>query len=470
MGSLRKSIDAFALKQLAAFLESDPEKNIPRILRWLQRFDSHSPYTPMYEKLEEYLKDPANNWNAFMKTIYSDIDTDVLKKLFENFVLYSGILGRRLRSEVSKKEDCNIPWAILMDPTSACNLHCLGCWAAQYGNRLSLDFETLDNIVRQGKELGTYVYLFSGGEPLLRKEDILKLCARHDDCVFSAFTNGTLIDSKFADDMLRVKNFVPAISVEGFEEETDMRRGEGTYQAVLQAMSILKEKRLPFGFSACYHRHNTSVIGSETFFDDMIKRGCLFGWLFTYMPVGKDALPDLMVTAEQREFMYWKVREYRRTKPLFTLDFWNDGDYVDGCIAGGRRYLHINAAGDVEPCAFIHYADSNIKEIPLLEALKSPIFQEYRRNQPFNSNHLRPCPLLDNPDRLASMVHKTHVVSTELTAPEDVDALTSKCVSAAQAWAPVAQKLMDGTEEQANNRDQEYTYDLGGNSHAVDKN
>jgi MoaA/NifB/PqqE/SkfB family radical SAM enzyme len=453
MYNLRKSIDAFALKQLAAFLESDPEKNIPRVLRWLKRFDPHSPYTPMYEKLEEYFADPANNWNALMKSIYTNIDTDVLKKLFENFVLNSGILGRRLRNEVSKKEDCNIPWAILMDPTSACNLHCLGCWAAQYGDRLSLDLETLDSIVRQGKELGTYVYLFSGGEPLLRKEDILELCARHDDCVFSAFTNGTLIDSKFADDMLRVKNFVPAISVEGFEEETDMRRGEGTYQAVLQAMSILKEKRLPFGFSACYHRKNTSVIGSETFFDDMIERGCLFGWLFTYMPVGKDAIPDLMVTAEQREFMYWKIREYRRTKPIFTLDFWNDGEYVEGCIAGGRRYLHINAAGDVEPCAFIHYASSNIKETTLLEALKSPIFQEYRRNQPFNSNHLRPCPLLDNPDRLASMVHKTHVVSTELVSPEDVDDLTAKCVSTAQAWAPVAQKLMDGTAERENNRD-----------------
>ena len=59
----------------------------------------------------------------------------------------------------SEKYGCNIPWAILMDPTSACNLHCTGCWAAEYGNRMNMDLETLDSIVKQGTELGTYMYL-----------------------------------------------------------------------------------------------------------------------------------------------------------------------------------------------------------------------------------------------------------------------------------------------------------------------
>ena len=55
------------------------------------------------------------------------------------------------------------------------------------------------------------------------------------------------------------------------------------------------------------------------------------------MPIGKDAVPDLLVTPEQRKFMYERIREYRRTKPIFTMDFWNDGEYVHGCIAGGRN-------------------------------------------------------------------------------------------------------------------------------------
>ena len=126
-----------------------------------------------------------------------------------------------------------------MDPTSACNLHCTGCWAAEYGNKLNMSYETLDNIIQQGTAMGTFMYIYSGGEPLVRKDDIIRLCEAHSDCMFLAFTNGTLIDEKFADEMLRVKNFVPAISVEGFKEATDSRRGQGTYEAVMRATGIL---------------------------------------------------------------------------------------------------------------------------------------------------------------------------------------------------------------------------------------
>lgn len=163
-----------------------------------------------------------------------------------------------------------------MDPTSACNLKCTGCWAAEYGNHMNLTYEEMDDIVKQGVEMGTYVYLFTGGEPLVRKKDIIRLCEEHPDCVFSTFTNGTLIDEAFADEMLRVKNFMPAISIEGFEEVTDSRRGEGTYQKIIRAMNILKERKLPFGISCCYTSANAEVIGSEAYFDQMIDMGAKF--------------------------------------------------------------------------------------------------------------------------------------------------------------------------------------------------
>lgn len=118
----------------------------------------------------------------------------------------------------------NIPGAILLDPTSACNLHCTGCWAAEYGNKLNLSFDEIDSIIQQGKELGVYMYIYTGGEPLVRKKDLIALCEKHHDCQFLSFTNATLIDEEFADEMLRVKNFIPAISVEGFESATDGRR------------------------------------------------------------------------------------------------------------------------------------------------------------------------------------------------------------------------------------------------------
>lgn len=86
-------------------------------------------------------------------------------------------------------------------------------------------------------------------------------------------------------------------------------------------------------------------MGSDEWVDFLIGKGCLFGWYFTYIPCGQDAVPELIASPQQREFMYHKVREFRKTKPAFLLDFWNDGEYVQGCVAGGRNYLHINANG-----------------------------------------------------------------------------------------------------------------------------
>jgi MoaA/NifB/PqqE/SkfB family radical SAM enzyme len=141
---------------------------------------------------------------------------------------------------------------------------------------------------------------------------------------------------------------------------------------------------------------------------------------------------------EKRKLGIFKFRE---TKPLFTLDFWNDGEYTEGCIAGGRRYLHVNANGDMEPCAFIHYSDSNIREKTILEALKSPLFMNYHDGQPFNENYLRPCPLLDNPDALVGMVERSGAYSTDFEDPEDVVELSGKTRVAAEKWASTADEL-----------------------------
>lgn len=253
--------------------------------------------------------------------------------------------------------------------------------------------------------------------------------------------NGTLIDDAFADEMLRVKNLVPAISIEGFEEATDFRRGEGTYRKVIESMTRLKERKLLFGISCCYTSKNVEVIGSEEYFDSMIDMGAKFAWFFTYMPIGAAAVPELIATAEQRKFMYEQIHKFRKTKPLFTMDFWNDGDAVGGCIAGGRGYCHINANGDMEPCAFIHYSDSNIKEKTPLECYQSPLFMAYRRSQPFNDNMLRPCPVLDNPGRLTQIVEESGARSTDLESPERACDYCNRCVPAAEKWAPVADEL-----------------------------
>ena len=438
-----KTLGKLGLKTAYGYIEKDPEHNLPKLMEWVDRLAGDGPNSFLVQRdaFRTVINDPDNNMHQLLMNIFREVDNDVLKATFENFLLNANIVGWPIQEEMRSKYNCNIPWAILLDPTSACNLHCTGCWAAEYGNKLNLSLNEIDSIIQQGKELGVYMYIYTGGEPMVRSKDIIALCQKHSDCQFLAFTNATLINEAFADDMLRVKNFIPAISLEGFEMATDGRRGNGVYQKVLRTMSILRQKRLPFGISACYTSQNLDSISSDEFIDQLVKWGAQFIWYFHYMPVGNDAVPTLMPNPQQRKAMYYRIREIRSTKPLFAMDFQNDGEYVGGCIAGGRRYLHINANGDVDPCVFVHYSDSNIWEKSLLDCLRSPMFMAYHDGQPFNDNHLLPCPMLENPEKLREMVHRTGAHSTDLQSPESVDHLCDKCVSYAQCWKPEAERL-----------------------------
>ena len=404
-----------------------------------------------YEMLRKLSCDPDSKWTRYTHRILREVDPNILVKFLLNAGYEGGFRGFKTSVELSEKYDVNIPWIILMDPTTACNLHCTGCWAAEYGNKLNLSYEVMDKIVTEGKELGIHAYLFTGGEPLIRKDDIIKLCEKHQDVAFHAFTNGTLIDQKFCDDLLRVGNFFVSVSIEGFEESNDGRRGSGHYKNALAAMDLMHANHIPFGVSICYTSVNYLTVTNDEFLDMLIDKGCVFAWYFHYMPVGAGAGTDLLLSPEQREYMYNKIREIRGLeggKELFAIDFQNDGEFVTGCIAAGKKYCHINANGDVEPCVFIHYSGANIKEKSLLECLQQPLFKAYRKGQPFNDNLLKPCPMLENPEILQKMVKETGAVSTDLMQPESAEELCGKCVQYAENWSPTADRLWEETHPQ----------------------
>ena len=441
MNSLQDALQILALNLAVSSVLRSPVHNFPRLVHWFARFDRRGDYAHIIRGVRPVAEDPHNNWNRYITSLCEDIDHRQLKTLVRNFAVNASFKGKNRQEECAQTYGCRIPWAILMDPTSACNLHCTGCWAAEYGSKMNLSFAELNSVITQGTALGTYFYIFSGGEPLERKADIIRLCEAHPDCQFLAFTNGTLIDEAFVEEMKRVKNFAPTISVEGFAAQTDARRGKGTFAKVERAIALLRKNKLFFGVSCCYTSQNAETLGSEAYFDQMIAWGAKYCWFFTYIPVGRDAVPELMVSARQRQYMYEQVRAFRKTKPIFTLDFWNDGEFSHGCIAGGTSYLHINANGDFEPCAFIHYANCNLRHHTLLEALQSPLFKAYQTGHPWHENLLRPCPLLDHPQILRNIVEASGAHSTDLLYPEDVRDLTDKCVSCAAQWAPVADRL-----------------------------
>lgn len=194
------------------------------------------------------------------------------------------------------------------------------------------------------------MYIFTGGESLVRKKDVIALCEKHNDCEFLSFTNGTLIDEEFCQEMLRVKNFVPAISLEGFEDANDSRRDHGYYAKVMEAMRLLKAHKLPFGVSTCYTSKNYADISSEKFYDMIIEAGALFTWFFHYIPVGAGAVPELLPTPEQRTEVYRRIRVLSLSEAQYSLKDRRNLIMVTGIVDVGGGLRGIHAAGILDYC------------------------------------------------------------------------------------------------------------------------
>ena len=446
-GKIERAAADKAIDGVLKYVNKDPKDRRQAMLGvvdTMQKFAGNMFQQKTYGRLKNGISDPDNKWMHYFNRMMDELDPHVLKMAALNLAYQSAFKGTKMIRKSREKYQCNIPWTILIDPTSACNLHCTGCWAAEYGHQLNLSYEKLDDIITQGEKLGTFFYMYTGGEPLVRKKDLIKICENHPDCYFNVFTNATLIDDEFCKEVVRVGNMAFSISLEGFEEVNDGRRGDGDFEKVMKGMDLLKKYGIIFGTSICYTKANIDTVTSDKFLDMIIEKGVRFSWYFHYMPVGNDADASLLPTAEQREYMYHRIREIRAGKggkEIYVMDFQNDGEFVGGCIAGGRNYFHINANGDCEPCVFIHYSGANINEVSLLDALHQPLFMAYRAGQPFNDNQLRPCPMLENPQLLRKMVEESGAKSTDLTSPESAEHLCSKCDNYAAVWETKANEI-----------------------------
>ena len=298
------------------------------------------------------------------------------------------------------------PCVMVVSPTMRCNLKCPGCYSANYRHREELSTERLDRLYTEAEELGIHFIVVTGGEPYLR-DDTLDLFEAHPNLYFMTFTNGTHIaDGNLAPRLAELGNVMPCVSVEGFREETDERRGEGIHDKVLKAMDDMRDAGMLFGFSATPMRQNNDLLVSDEFVDYYVERGCKVGWYFSYMPVGRNPDLSLMPTPAQRLHRYHRIREIRSNHEILAADLFCDGMLVGGCLSGGRLYFHVNARGGVEPCVFHQFHVDNINDKPLLECLGSDYFRDLRSCLREVENPLRPCPVIDNPEMLRKLVEE----------------------------------------------------------------
>lgn len=333
------------------------------------------------------------------------------KEAMVRFLFDQLLEGTNRRKDFADQTGFYPPRAILISPTMRCNLNCYGCYAGDYSKNGELESGEIDRIIDEAEEMGIHLVVVLGGEPFLR-QDLFDICKRHPRMLFHVFTHGGFLNEATVEKIADLGNVAPAISLEGYEEETDRRRGKGHFQKVIKGMALLEEAKVLFASSLTQTRENTDLLLSDGFIDFLIEKGAILVWYFMCLPVGRN--PDIgwMPTPQQRDQLRQTLIRFRATKPILFVDFWNDGTMTNGCMAGGRMYCHINARGDVEPCVFCHFATDNIKGKSLLEVLDSPFFREIRSRQSENKNLLRPCMLIDRPEVAREMASQPGVYFT----------------------------------------------------------
>lgn len=284
----------------------------------------------------------------------------------------------RLR-ENWKQKGYVIPPILMLSVTNECNLKCPGCYNKSFHdeNNKELSDEKLWQIAEEAKELGISFFVIAGGEPLLRPV-ILEIMKQYPEIIFLVFTNGTLINDEITHIFKKQKNVVPLVSLEGNEQETDQRRGEGTFDKLIITLTKMKKKGIFFGLSLTLVRHNFETIASEEFIRKCYKLGCKFFLFLEYTPTqeGTDAW---VLTPDQRAGMQTMMKAYRKKYSSLFIGVPWDEDNVGGCLSAGRGFVHINAIGDLEPCPFAPFSDTNIRDHTLKDALQSKLCEKIRK-------------------------------------------------------------------------------------------
>ncbi len=284
----------------------------------------------------------------------------------------------RIRAQ-NEKLGVHVPPLLIMSVTQRCNLACSGCYAkvAHGADSASLSQGEIERIVGEAEDLGVSVVFIAGGEPLMRP-DILDIAAKHPKITFPMFTNGILIPAHLSA-IAQAKNLIPIISVEGFEDKTDERRGEGVFEKVTQSMKLLKSARKIFGASVTVTSENLDEVTSPEFVRKMMDSGARAFFYVEYVPL-QAGTEYLCPTNEQRKILSERTAKLQKTMPAIFVAFPGDEEKYGGCLSSGRGFVHVAANGSLEPCPFAPFSAGNLKEMSLKEALKSRFFEELRNN------------------------------------------------------------------------------------------
>ena len=316
----------------------------------------------------------------------------------------------KIRQQYSEKGQ-NIPVFLISSITSSCNLHCTGCYS-RANNACSddaplnqLSAEEWEDIFSQAKDIGISFIVLAGGEPMIRL-DVIEKASRFDEILFPIFTNGTLLNEDYLKLFDENRNLVPIFSIEGDEQITDSRRGEGVYNTLLNSMDLMKRNNIIFGASLTFTKGNLSDLLSREYIDRLHDFGCKVVFFIEYVPVNEDTI-DLAPTDVERDLLLKELDGLRKDyEDMLFLSFPGDEKTSGGCLAAGRGFFHINSHGGAEPCPASPYSDINVRDTSLMEALNSKFFRSLRDGGILLDDHEGGCVLFEHKEEVEEMLSK----------------------------------------------------------------
>ena len=295
-------------------------------------------------------------------------------------------LGRQARAARTraawKRRGLHVPPVMICSITHRCNLHCKGCYARALhpSGQDEMSEARLTHLFDEARQLGISFAVLAGGEPLVRRE-ILDITAQHPEILSLMFTNGTLIDDAMLDRFQAQRNLVPVLSIEGYQEDTDGRRGQGVYEYLQTVIGKLKERDIFYAVSMTVTRSNYATVTGEAFVEKLVDLGCQFFVYMEYTPI-REGTQEWVITPEQRAGISPLMSVYRQRYPALFMAVPGDEAPFGGCLAGGRGFVHISASGDLEACPFAPYSDTNLRDSSLREALHSRLLAAIREHAP----------------------------------------------------------------------------------------
>ena len=302
----------------------------------------------------------------------------------------------KIRQKYGEKGQ-NIPVFLIASITSRCNLNCIGCYsrANDHDSSNQLSAEEWEDIFRQAKEMGISFIVIAGGEPMLR-DDVIVKASNFPEILFPVFTNGTLLNDENLKLFDKSRNLVPVLSIEGDEEVTDLRRGEGIYKQLVDSMEVMQKNNIIYGASVTFTNRNLTSILSDEFIDELHDLGCKVVFFIEYVPLNEKTM-DLAPGDDERKQLFGRIGELRQkyTDMLF-MSFPGDEKTSEGCLAAGRGFFHINSHGGAEPCPASPYSDVNVKDTSLIEALNSNLFKSLRDGGILMDDHEGGCVLFEH--------------------------------------------------------------------------